>query len=228
MARTVTAHTRGGHVYEAIRTGILTGEFQPGQKLKPNDLRIQYGVSLSVVREALSRLAEQRLVQSQPNQGFQVVPLSEKALRDLTDLRVMVECFALRRAVERGDVTWEAEIVAAHHTLTVTPPYEDDDSSQISESWEQAHRRFHYALIAGCDMPIVLELCSSLFDATQLYRRLAAPLTQGGRDFATEHAQIMEAVLARDVDVSVARLELHFRATTKLLLTQLLQVKSDA
>jgi len=155
------------------------------------------------------------------------VPLSEKALRDLTDLRVMVECFALRRAVERGDVTWEAEIVAAHHTLTVTPPYEDDDSSQISESWEQAHRRFHYALIAGCDMPIVLELCSSLFDATQLYRRLAAPLTQGGRDFATEHAQIMEAVLARDVDVSVARLELHFRATTKLLLTQLLQVKSD-
>jgi len=211
MARTVTAHTRGGHVYDAIRAGILTGEFQPGQKLKPNDLRVQYGVSLSVVREALSRLAEQRLVQSQPNQGFQVVPLSEKALRDLTDLRVMVECFALRRAIERGDVTWEAEIVAAHHTLT----------SHISESWEEAHRRFHYALIAGCDMPIVLELCSSLFDATRLYRRLAAPLTEGARDVATEHAHIMEAVLARDVEVCVARLELHLRATTKLLLARL-------
>lgn len=229
MARTVTAHTRGGHVYEAIRAGILAGEFQPGQKLKPNDLKVQYGVSLSVVREALSRLAEQRLVQSQPNQGFQVVPLSEKGLRDLTDLRVMVECFALRRAVERGDVAWEAEIVAAHHTLTVTPPYEDDDSSQISESWEQAHRRFHYTLIAGCDMPIVLELCSSLFDASQLYRRLAAPLTKGAREreVATEHAQIMEAALARDVEVCAARLELHFRATTKLLLTRLLQVDTN-
>jgi DNA-binding GntR family transcriptional regulator len=73
-------------------------------------------------------------------------------------------------------------------------------------------------------MPIVLELCSSLFDATQLYRRLAAPLTAGARDVATEHAQIMEAALARDVEVAVARLELHFRATTKLLLTRLLQV----
>jgi DNA-binding GntR family transcriptional regulator len=225
MARTVTAHTRGGHVYEAIRAGILAGEFQPGQKLKPNDLRVQYCVSLSVVREALSRLAEQRLVQSQPNQGFQVVPLSEKALRDLTDLRVMVECFALRRAVERGDVTWEADIVAAHHTLAVTPPFEADPSSQLSQSWEQAHRRFHYALIAGCDMPIVLELCSSLFDASQLYRGLVAPLTaESARDVATEHAQIMEAAVARDVEVSAARLELHFRATTKLLLTQLLQV----
>jgi DNA-binding GntR family transcriptional regulator len=228
MARTVTAHTRGGHVYEAIRAAILAGEFQPGQKLKPNELKVRYGVSLSVVREALSRLAEQRLVQSQPNQGFQVVPLSAKALRDLTDLRVMVECFALRRAIERGDVTWEAEIVAAHHTLTVTPPFEADPSSPISKSWEQAHRRFHYALIAGCDMPIVLDLCSSLFDASELYRGLAAPLTaEGARDVATEHAQIMEATLARDVEVGVARLDLHFRATTKLVLTRLLDVDSD-
>jgi DNA-binding GntR family transcriptional regulator len=108
--------------------------------------------------------------------------------------------------------------------LTVTPPFDDHDSSHLSESWERAHRRFHYALIAGCDMPIVLELCSSLFDASQLYRRLAAPLTEGAREVATEHAQIMEAALARDVEVSLARLELHFRATTKLLLTQLLQV----
>ena len=73
-------------------------------------------------------------------------------------------------------------------------------------------------------MPIVLELCSSLFDASQLYRRLAAPLTGGARDVASEHAQIMEAALARDAEVCVARLDLHFRTTTKLLLTRLLQV----
>lgn len=224
MARTAVAHTRGGHVYEAIRSAILAGEFEPGQKLKPNELRLQYGVSLSVVREALARLAEQRLVLSQPNQGFQVVPVSEKALRDLTDLRVMVESFALRRAIERGDVAWEADIVAAHHTLAVTPI---DLHGGANDSWEEAHRRFHYALIQGCDMPIVLDLCSSLFDASRLYRRLSAPLTEGARDIATEHAQIMEAALARDVDVCLARLELHFRTTTKILLTQLLHVQPD-
>jgi len=224
VARTAAAHTRGGRVYEAIRAAILAGDFKPGQKLKPNELRGQYGVSLSVVREALARLAEQRLVLSQPNQGFQVVPVSEKALRDLTDLRVMVESFALRRAVERGDVAWEAGIVAAHHTLTVTPI----DFEGSNEAWEEAHRRFHYALIEGCDMPVVLDLCSSLFDASRLYRRLSAPWTEVARDIAAEHAQIMEAALAREVDVCLARLELHFRTTTKVLLTEFLHVEPNA
>lgn len=223
MARTAVARTRGGHVYEAIRAAILAGEFTPGQKLKPNELKVQYGVSLSVVREALARLAEQRLVLSQPNQGFQVVPVGEKELRDLTDLRVMVESFAMRRAIERGDVGWEAAIVAAHHTLTATPiSYHGSN-----EPWEEAHRQFHYALIKGCDMPIVLDLCSSLFDASRLYRRLSAPLVEGTRDIAAEHLQIMEAALARDADVCLARLELHFRTTSKVLLTGLLHVPPE-
>jgi DNA-binding GntR family transcriptional regulator len=223
VARTAVAHTRGGHVYEAIRSAILAGEFIPGQKLKPGELKVQYGVSLSVVREALARLAEQRLVLSQPNQGFQVVPIGEKELRDLTDLRVMVESFAMRRAIERGDVGWESAIVAAHHTLTATPlAYHGSN-----ESWEEAHRRFHFALIQGCDMPIVLDLCSSLFDASRLYRRLSAPLVEGARDIAAEHLQIMEAALARDADVCLARLELHFRTTAKMLLTELLHVPSE-
>ncbi|WP_317160852.1 GntR family transcriptional regulator [[Mycobacterium] appelbergii] len=216
--------TRSGQVYDAIRAAILAGHFKPGQKLKPNELREQYGVSLSVVREALARLAEQRLVLSQPNRGFQVVPVSEKALRDLTDLRVMVESFALRRAIERGNVAWESEVVAAHHTLAVTPT--DFDGS--NEVWEEAHRRFHYALIDGCDMPVVLDLCSSLFDASRLYRRLTAPWVEGTRDIAAEHAQLMDAALARDVDVSLALLELHFRTTTKVLLTEFLHVEPDA
>jgi DNA-binding GntR family transcriptional regulator len=228
MARTAAAHTRGGHVYEAMRAAILAGKFEPGTKLKPNELRVQYGVSLSVVREALARLAEQHLVVSQPNQGFRVVPVSEKALRDLTDLRVVVESFAVRRAIEVGDVAWEAEIVATHHTLSVAPYDFDDDSN---EAWNEAHRRFHYALVAGCDMPILLDLCSSLFDAGRLYRLLAVPATiKDTRDVPAEHAQIMAAALGRDADECVARLGLHYRATTKVLLEQVLHVpsKTDA
>ena len=221
MTRIVAGRTRGGRVHAAIRAAILAGEFEPGQRLKPNDLRAQYGVSLSVVREALARLAEQRLVLSQPNQGFQVVSVGEDALRDLTDLRVMVESFAMRRAIGRGDVAWEADIVAAHHTLAMTPI---DLTGSSNEEWEEAHRRFHHALIDGCQMPIVLDLCSSLFDASRLYRRLSAPLIKGARDVADEHSQIMESALARDVDMCLARLELHYRTTTKILLTRFVEL----
>jgi DNA-binding GntR family transcriptional regulator len=226
MARTAVAHTRGGHVYEAIRAAILAGKFEPGEKLRPNEMREQYGVSLSVVREALARLAEQHLVVSRRNHGFQVMPVSEKALRDITDLRVAVESFAMRRAIEMGDVAWEAEIVATHHTLTVTP-YDRSKDSNSNEAWHEAHRRFHYALLEGCDMPIVLDLCSSLFDGTRLYRLLAVPVTKDTRDVVDEHAQIMAAALRRDADECVARLGLHYRTTAKVLLENVLHVPSE-
>ena len=72
--------TRVLEVYSSIRREILNGRLRPGEKLGPAVLSQQYGVSLSVVREALTRLAEQGLVVSQPQQGFQVTPISREDL----------------------------------------------------------------------------------------------------------------------------------------------------
>jgi len=222
MARTATAETLASHVYEEIRSDILNGRFEPGQRLKPGELRLRFNVSVSVVREALARLAEQRLVRAEHNQGFQVAPLSESDLRDLTAIRVQVEGYALRTSIERGDFEWEAHVVAAHHILTVTPARDSERPKRSSEAWSRAHREFHRALIQGCDMPILLDICDSLFDASELYRRMSAPFTKGRRDVACEHREIMEATLARDADLAVARLSQHFETTTALLMTGLL------
>jgi DNA-binding GntR family transcriptional regulator len=224
MARTATSDTLAGHVYAQIRADILSGELPPGTRLKPGELRIRFGVSVSVVREALSRLAEQRIVQSAQNQGFQVTPVSKKDLVDLTDIRVQVEGYALGRAIERGDIAWESRVVAAHHTLSATPALLPDRPGRTSDAWAQAHRDFHRTLVQACDMPVLLDICSSLFDASELYRRLSAPLTAGHRDVGREHRELMEAVLARDADLALERLEFHFRQTTSLLLEQLLNV----
>jgi DNA-binding GntR family transcriptional regulator len=71
-------------------------------------------------------------------------------------------------------------------------------------------------------MPVLLDICSSLFDASELYRRLSAPFTVGHRDVAHEHRELMDAVLARDAERALERLEFHFRQTTSLLLEELL------
>jgi DNA-binding GntR family transcriptional regulator len=224
MARTATSETLASHVYAQIRSAILSGELPPGTRLKPGELRIRFGVSVSVVREALARLAEQRIVQSAQNQGFQVTPLSKKDLVDLTDIRVQVEGYALRRAVERGNIAWESRVVAAHHMLSATPPRLPEQPDRISDAWAQAHQDFHHTLVEACDMPVLLDICSSLFDASELYRRLSAPFTAGHRDVSHEHREQMEAILARDADLAFERLEFHFRQTTSLLLERLLNV----
>lgn len=218
MARTDTSETLSSHVYTELRRAILNGVYAPGDRLKPSELRLQYDVSVSVVREALSRLAEQRLVRGQHNQGFRVMELTGAGLRELTNLRVLIEGYALRESVNRGDIAWESRVLATHHLLINTPARAADDPDHTTEEWAAAHHDFHRALISACGMPLLLEICDSLFDSSELYRRLSAPLTEGSkRDVACEHRQLCEAAIARDADLAVARLRDHFTTTTEIL-----------
>jgi len=70
--------TRSLTVYEAIRSDILSTRIPPGTRLKVSPLCQRFGVSLSVVREALTRLSEQRVVRSEPRLGFSVVPIDRE------------------------------------------------------------------------------------------------------------------------------------------------------
>ena len=83
-----------------MRADILAGRFDPGARLSPRELATEFEVSLSVVREALSRLAEHGLVVATPQLGFSVVSLDVDDLVDLTKVRVLIEGAALREAVQ--------------------------------------------------------------------------------------------------------------------------------
>ena len=71
-----TPATRTEQVYEVIRSELLNGGLRPGQKLKMVELTERFGVSQSVIREALTRLTEQGLLVATPQRGFRVRDLS--------------------------------------------------------------------------------------------------------------------------------------------------------
>ena len=125
--------TRTGEVYEALRVDILNTRIEPGSKLKIALLSNRFGVSLSVVREALTRLGEQGLVVANPQHGFSVVGLSVSDLDDLTNVRTQIESMALRDSIVHGGVDWEAELVAAHHRLERTEIY--TDPTHVNPEW---------------------------------------------------------------------------------------------
>jgi DNA-binding GntR family transcriptional regulator len=87
-------------VYAGIRADILAGRHAPGAKLSPRTIATEYNVSLSVVREALTRLTEQDLVVAAPQLGFSVVELDIEDVRDVSRLRILIEGAGLRGAVE--------------------------------------------------------------------------------------------------------------------------------
>ncbi|WP_194891477.1 GntR family transcriptional regulator [Catenulispora pinisilvae] len=212
--------TRSLEVYNEIRSDILAARIPPGSRLKVGPLCERFGVSLSVVREALTRLSEQRLVRSEPQLGFTVVPLDRAGLEDLTRVRVEIETLALRWAIECADLSWETSVVAALYRLGRTPVSEPDDPNGVSDAWSDAHAAFHAALVSGCASPLLMELRRGPYDSAEIYRRWARPgAVREERDVHKEHTEIADAAIARDVGLATSLLEAHIRQTTRTLLT---------
>jgi DNA-binding GntR family transcriptional regulator len=206
--------SRSYEVYEQIRADIMATRIPPGTRLKVNPLCERFGVSLSVVREALTRLSEQRLVRSEPQMGFTVVPLDRDELLDLTNVRVELEKLALRWSIERADLAWETSVVAAVYKLGRTPK----NAAEVSDDWHDAHDALHTALAEGCGSPLLLELRRGPYDASELYRRWAGHAAREERDVHQEHTDIANAAVARDAELATQLLEQHIRRTTDRLL----------
>lgn len=208
--------TRGGVVYAQIREDIFQGVFEPGQRLRLVELAQRFSVSQSVVREALTRLSEQGLVRAAPQQGFSVVTVSLADLNELTEARIDIETLVLRRSMERGDITWEASVVAAHHHLAGTEVISAEGA--LNSDWFPVHERFHQTLLDACGNARLLAAALSLRDAATLYRRWSLPVGHDtDRDVAAEHQAIVDAVLDRDAERAVGLLAQHIDRTSQAL-----------
>ncbi len=210
--------TKADEVYGRLRADILAGRRQPGARLPFAELCDHYGASASVVREGLSRLAEEGLVVATPQRGFRVVPLTADDLRNLTQVRLLNESLALRSAIAEGDSAWEARIVEAHRRLERTPQPVADDPDRMDDAWVEAHNAFHAALLSGCRNRRLLSIALSLRDAAVLYQRWTRSVGRDrDRDAPAEHHAMLEAALARDPDRAVAVLTAHIGRTAAVL-----------
>jgi DNA-binding GntR family transcriptional regulator len=228
VAKDESRKTLNETVWEALRADVLAGRLQPGSRVKVADVAARFGVSLSVVREALTRLAEQGLLVSRPQVGFQVVEISVVDLRELTQARTEVEGLVFRYAIAEGSLAWEAELVASHHTLAHLHPDASMGPVETTDAWREAHRAFHYTLLAGCGNKRLLDIAANLRDAAELYQR--ASLTFGhdpGRDIPAEHQALLDAALNREADLAVALLTQHITRTTDALIASLEQIERD-
>lgn len=207
------------NVYQQIRQNIFDGHYQPGMRLAPALLAKEYGVSTTVLREAMILLTGDRLVVSTPGYGFSVPELQRNELQDLTLLRCHNEALAIELAIERGGLEWETEVISAHHIMTRIPRRKPENPEVPNPEWFNAHRAFHSKLLSGCGIPALIDICEKLSAATEIYRVYSVPITRAvKRDVETEHANILEAVLAHDTQRAVALIKAHYEATEASLL----------
>lgn len=196
-------------VWRRVRTDILSGALPPGRKLRLDALRESYGASVSTLREVLNRLATEGLVLAEGQRGFEVAPVSPANLREIADLRLIVEAQALDDSFRRGDVDWEARVLAAWHRLAaMEKAMERGDRGEVA-LWKRRDWEFHQALISACGSEVLMHLHGGVFDKYLRYQMIA--LSFRGEVAAREHRALRDAALARDADAARAILALHLR-----------------
>lgn len=196
-----------------LRAAILRGDIAPGAKLKLEELRERFGVSLSPLREALSRLAAEGLVLAESQRGFRLPEASGERLAEVITLRCQLEPFALGESIRRGGDEWEERLVAVFHRLSKLERADPRAAKTRVEDWERAHREFHEALISACSMPILLQFCGVLNDLSDRYRRLFLARNPLDRNVHGEHQAILDAALARKAERAAALLRRHVERT---------------
>lgn len=208
-------------VYGRIRNDILLGLLKPGDKLKLESLRERYDASINTLRETLSRLVADGLVANEGQRGFTVVPTSLADLRDITEMRQLLECHAARLSIQSADLDWESRVVGAYHKLSKIEQVIDTDPKRYIPLLEAYNRQFHGALISACGSRWLLNFHGVMYDQSLRYRMLAFQVRDFPREQSRrEHREILDAALARDADRLTALLAAHITKGAELYVEQ--------
>lgn len=193
--------------YHSIRRMIVVGELNPGEKLKIEVLRTLLDTGASPIREALSLLTSDHLVERIDQRGFRAAETSVENFEEILTLRCSLEDMALRQSIVNADESWEEFLVLSHHRM-------EKSRNKETEAFEAAHKEFHMALLKNCTSPILLKFCSQLYDLNIRYRYTAGKsLNYKQRNVSHEHQQIMELALASNADGACEQLLAHYRET---------------
>jgi len=192
-------------ITSALRRDISFGELQPDKKLKIEELRKRYGGSGHSVREALTLLSTEGLVEATAQRGFRVASATDEDLRDIIRLRLEIECLALKWSLENTSVAWESRVVAAHHTLSRAQSDVIAYPDQAALEWDEAARVFHAVLVEACGSTRLISIQQRLYDQSRRFR--LASLREGALDFeglARLQQLLVDSILKRDVEKAIS------------------------
>lgn len=200
--------TATDRVEDTLRELILRGELAPGSRLGEVELADRLGVSRTPVREALSRLVVQGLVDSAPNRGARVATWTLAELEGVFDLRTTLEPRLTALAVPRATPADVDELDAlAQATVAVGLPGPGQDLDALVP----ANRRFHDRIVELAAHPGLAGALASAIRTPLQRRNFQAYDDAALRRSLAHHVEIVDAFRAGDPDWAAAVMTAHIR-----------------
>ncbi len=209
----------GQAAYERLRNDIVTGKLLPNQKLKLNELRIHYSVSVNTLRETLMRLVADGFVSFEDQKGFRVAAVSMNDLDELIELRTMLEIQALRKSLANRKtlIEWKSSMISAHYKLSCMERLMCEDEEAHVAAWEKADRDFHMSIVANCGSKQLIRYHASVLELFMRYQVLALKKRPfRGPAVADEHQQLVQLMLDDNLEAAEALLTEHIHRGSEL------------
>lgn len=190
-------------VFKTLRQGILTGDLKPGERLMEIHLADKLGVSRTPIREAIRMLELEGLVTMIPRKGAEVSNISEDDLRDVLEVRRVLDSLATKLACERITQEQKNELMDAADAFVRAT--KSGDAIQIA----QADVKFHDVILEASGNKRLIQMMNNLAERIYRYRLEYIKDRKHHLQLIEEHAMILKNVLDGNVKEATEYAEMH-------------------
>jgi DNA-binding GntR family transcriptional regulator len=190
-------------VLSSVRTAILSGVLGPGARLRQEELADVFGTSRIPVREALRALEYEGLVTSEPHRGFTVTSLDADDVQEVYDLRILLECEAVKLALP---------LLTDEDLEDLERVFSEMQSAETPDQQLAARERFYLRLYSVTGRPRLVGLIMRLRQEVARVLRWATIVHS-----SSIHEHFFEAVRVGDVERANAHLAGHYRRVAVLI-----------
>ncbi|MCJ8142891.1 FCD domain-containing protein [Ancylobacter sp. A5.8] len=199
-------------IEEEIQRVILSGEYEPGDRINEKELTLRFGTSRGPIREALRSLEASGLIEQIPNRGVFVRRLTGEMAAHIYDVRAFLFALAGRllalRATDDEIATLRGFVRAMDAAIAA-----DDFDHYVRENFA-----LHEFIVAHAANPVLAAQYLSLIKQLRLYRTRSLMLGDSMQESNREHHEMVEAIAAHDADRAQAAHMAHvMRAKHRLI-----------
>jgi DNA-binding GntR family transcriptional regulator len=202
----LSTRSLAGRTTEVLRQAILRGHFEPGQRLEQDAIAEELGVSRTPVREAIAALQSEGLLYARPHRGVFVTTVSKEDIRNLFDLRALLEAEVVRQAASHIPDT----VIDELESLLVDAQRAYEDGDQVAPF--DADRRLHETLLEFTENDLLKEVLDGINNRIRVVRGFAQ-MRPGPHveEFTQEHFAIVGSLRQRDPEAVATLMKEHLK-----------------
>lgn len=212
-----SSDTARSTIYNRLRSDIITGRKRPGERLSIEQLRKAFGTSVTPVRDALQRLAQESLITIKPRSGYYVTHVTLKELNDMMELREILEAAAVERAALRITLDEIRNLESIHAGYTG----EDEDSYT---RYTDENRAFHFQVALASGNRELADQLGRLLDRMARFM----VIRRAGKDLGRIHAPLISALKAGNPDDARQVIQKELVDTRRHIMTRIMEEEAGA